>query len=279
MDNLTRMFQALNDSVRPNATDYINRLFPDFLELHGDRLSWDDPSIVGGIATIDSQPVTVIGQIRGHTLQENIKANFSMCHPQGYRKSLRLMKQAEKFHRPIICFVDTLGAYPGLDAEQNGQSAAIANHIQSMVWLKVPILSIIIGNGGSGGALALCIADEMIMLENAMLSVISPKGCANILWKDSSRHLEAAGMLKLTAKDTHKMGLCDHVIKEPTGEQVDSCEAISGELKRYIRSFLHRYRRFHIKKTVLKRVKKYRSYGESSVQPHRTQFHFSKRQP
>ncbi|MDR2648142.1 MAG: acetyl-CoA carboxylase carboxyl transferase subunit alpha, partial [Clostridiales bacterium] len=209
--------RLLQHSRRPNANDFIQRIFPGFIEMHGDRLYGDDPSIIGGIAPFNGRPLTIIGQVRGRNLTENIRYNFSMSHPEGFRKSLRLMKQAEKFNRPAVCFVDTLGAYPGIDAEERGQSAAIANNLMEMMTLKIPIFSVLTGNGGSGGALALSVANEIVMLDNAMLSVISPKGCAEILWKDSKRYLEAADMMKMTAQDIYELGFADIIINEPEG--------------------------------------------------------------
>lgn len=219
---------------RPNALDYINCLFDDFIEFHGDRLYGDDTSLIGGIAMFHEQPVTVIGQLRGKNFRENIKYNCSMNYPEGYRKSLRLMKQAEKFGRSIICLVDTVGAYPGVDAEARGQANAIANNLKEMINLKVPIISVLIGFGGSGGALALCIADEIIMLEHSVLSVVSPKFCANILWKDSSRESEAAELLKLASSDMLQFGIVDKVIKESSLPQEDGMEKVIEDLDSHL---------------------------------------------
>lgn len=202
---------------RPGATDYVQAIFPDFLELHGDRGFGDDPSIMGGIATLEGIPVTVIGNRKGSEARENVKYNFGMAHPEGYRKARRLMLQAEKFGRPVITFVDTPGAYPGTGAEERGQGEAIAQNLFIMSTLKVPIITVLIGQGGSGGALALAVADRLLMLENAFFSVISPEGCASILFKDAGRAREAAEALKLTARDLYKLKLIDEIIPEPLG--------------------------------------------------------------
>lgn len=199
---------------RPTSIDYIGHIFDRFLELHGDRLCKDDGAIVGGIATICGIPVTVIGQQKGRNMKQNMKRNFGMPYPEGYRKALRLMKQAEKFQRPIICFIDTPGAFCGVEAEIRGQGEAIARNLYEMSSLKVPILSIVIGEGGSGGALALAVADEVWMLENATYSILSPEGFASILWKDSKRADEAAGIMKITANDLLELKMIDRIIQE-----------------------------------------------------------------
>jgi len=199
---------------RPTAMDFINSIFENFIELHGDRRFGDDRAIVGGIATLYGFPVTVIGIEKGKTTDEKIMRNFGSVHPEGYRKALRLMKEAEKFHRPVICFVDTAGAYCGIEAEERGQGQAIAENLYEMSALKTPIVSVLIGEGGSGGALALAVADEVWMLENSVYSVISPEGCASILWKDPQKAPEAAKCLKLTAPDLLSLGVVDLIIKE-----------------------------------------------------------------
>lgn len=212
---------AARANDRPTSIDYITRIFGDsFFELHGDRRFADDKAVVAGIADLNGQPVTVIGLEKGRNLKERMDRNFGSAHPEGYRKALRLMKQAEKFHRPVICFVDTSGAYCGIGAEERGQGQAIAENLMEMMTLKTPILSIFIGEGGSGGALALAVADEVWMLENAIYSVISPEGCASILWKDSSKTAEASECLKLTSQDLFKLGVIERIIREP--KDVDS---------------------------------------------------------
>ena len=199
---------------RRGIFDYIEELFDEFIEMHGDRLFRDDPSIVGGIASFHGRPVTVIGHRKGSSTEENIKYNFGMTSPEGYRKAVRLMREAEKFNRPVITFVDTPGAYPGLEAESNGQSNAIAESIACMSRLKVPTISIITGEGSSGGALAIAMADRVYMLENAVYSILSPEGFATILWKDSKRAAEAAEIMKITANDLYELHLIDGVIME-----------------------------------------------------------------
>lgn len=202
---------------RPGVRDYTAALFQDFFELRGDRLNKDDKSILGGVAFYHGIPVTVIGHCKGKNLEENLFYNFGMPGPEGYRKSLRLMKQAEKFGRPIITFIDTPGAFPGLEAETNGQSEAIARNLAAMSQLTVPVIAIVTGEGGSGGALALGVANRLLMLEHAVYSVLSPEGFASILWKDSTRSGEASGMMKLTAQDLLQFGIADEVIAEPCG--------------------------------------------------------------
>lgn len=209
--------QVARHPNRPTTRDYIQLLFTDFIELHGDRLYGDDAAIIGGIALLEGNPITVIGHQRGVDTKENIKRNFGMPHPEGYRKALRLMKQAEKFNRPIICFIDTKGAYPGKAAEERGQSEAIARNLVEMAGLKVPVISVVIGEGGSGGALGLGLTNRIQMLENSTYSVISPEGAASILWKDSSLAKQAAEAMKITAPDLKEMHIIDTVIKEVHG--------------------------------------------------------------
>ncbi len=207
---------AARANDRPTAVDYITRIFGDsFFELHGDRRFADDKAVIGGIAELNGKPVTVIGLEKGRNLKERMERNFGSAHPEGYRKALRLMKQAEKFHRPVICFVDTSGAYCGIGAEERGQGQAIAENLMEMMTLRTPVLSIFIGEGGSGGALALAVADEVWMLENAIYSVISPEGCASILWKDAGKTAEASECLKLTAQDLFELGVIERIIREP----------------------------------------------------------------
>ncbi|MBP3949748.1 acetyl-CoA carboxylase carboxyl transferase subunit alpha [Bacillus suaedae] len=209
--------QIARHNERPTTCDYIEHLFTDFLEMHGDRLYGDDAAIVGGIAKYKGKPVTVIGHQRGKDTKENIYRNFGMPHPEGYRKALRLMKQAEKFQRPIICFIDTKGAYPGKAAEERGQSEAIARNLLEMAGFTVPIVCIVIGEGGSGGALALGVGNHLHMLENATYSVISPEGAAALLWKDASLAQKAAESMKITAPDLKELGIIDEIISEVKG--------------------------------------------------------------
>ncbi|WP_240374624.1 acetyl-CoA carboxylase carboxyl transferase subunit alpha [Bacillus piscicola] len=217
--NLTpwQRVQIARHSERPTTLDYIGCLFTDFIELHGDRLYGDDAAIVSGIAKYKGKPVTVIGHQRGKDTKENIKRNFGMPHPEGYRKALRLMKQAEKFSRPVICFIDTKGAYPGKAAEERGQSEAIARNLLEMAGLNVPIISIVIGEGGSGGALALGLGNHIHMLEYSTYSVISPEGAAALLWKDASFAKQAAETMRITAPDLKELGVIDEIIKEARG--------------------------------------------------------------
>ena len=202
---------------RPNITDYIDGLFTDFFEQRGDRACREDPAILGGIALFHGRPVTVIGTRKGKTLEENLRCNFGMPGPEGYRKALRLMKQAEKFRRPIFTFIDTAGAYPGLEAEEHGQGEAIARNLFEMSRLTVPVIAVITGEGNSGGALALAVADRVLMLENAVYAILSPEGFASILWKDAQRSGEAAELMKLTALELKKLGVIDGIVREPEG--------------------------------------------------------------
>jgi acetyl-CoA carboxylase carboxyl transferase alpha subunit len=199
---------------RPTALTYITSIFPDFISLKGDRSFANDPAIIGGIATFEGIPVTIIGQEKGQSMKQKIMRNFGSTNPEGFRKSLRLMKQAEKFGRPIICLVDTQGAFCGVEAEQRGQGQAIAENLKAMMSLKVPIISIILGEGGSGGALALAVANEVYILENAVYSILSPEGFASILWKDRNRAKEAAEIMKMTAGDLKELGIVDGIIEE-----------------------------------------------------------------
>lgn len=226
---------------RPTALDYISLIFRSFMELHGDREYGDDPAIVGGLARIHHQNVTVIGQQKGRTTKENIKRNFGMPSPEGYRKALRLMKQAEKFHRPIICFVDTPGAFCGIEAEERGQGEAIARNLFEMSSLKVPVLSIVIGEGGSGGALAMAVANEVWMLENSMYSILSPEGFASILWKDGKRASEAAEIMKCTAADLKELGIIEKIIYEEEPVSVVNIESVAAQMKKGIIEFLKAY--------------------------------------
>lgn len=223
---------------RPTTLDYIGLLFDDFTEFHGDRSFRDDQAIVGGIALFEGQPVTVIGPQKGRDTKENIARNFGLPHPEGYRKALRLMKQAEKFGRPIITLIDVVGAYPGIEAEERGQGMAIAQCIEKMSFLKTPILSIITGEGGSGGALAIGVGDRILMLENAWYSVISPEMCATILWRDSSRAAEAAELLRLTPTDLLKFGIIDDVITEPLGGAHRDHRTTGMQIRSFIRRYL-----------------------------------------
>lgn len=226
---------------RPTGVDYIEALFTDFMECHGDRYFADDHAIVGGIARFHGSPVTVIAQAKGRDTKENIRRNFGMPSPEGYRKALRLMHQAEKFHRPVICFVDTPGAFCGLQAEERGQGEAIARNLYEMSSLRVPILSIIIGEGGSGGALAMAVADEVWMLENSVYSILSPEGFASILWKDSGKAKEAAEVMKLTAGHLYQMGMVEKVFPEPESYTAETLHEVSVLLEPELERFIGEY--------------------------------------
>ncbi len=226
---------------RPVATDYIEAVFDNFIEFHGDRYYHDDPAIVGGIASFHGMPVTVIGQQKGKNTKDNIKCNFGMPSPDGYRKALRLMKQAETFGRPVICFVDTPGAFCGLEAEERGQGEAIARNLFEMASLTVPILSIVIGEGGSGGALAMAVANEVWMLENAIYSILSPEGFASILWKDSKKAPDAARVMKITASDLYEKGLIEEIISEDEPASIQTLPKLTDIMKQKIYGFLSVY--------------------------------------
>lgn len=214
---------------RPTGLSYIERIFEDFIELHGDRRYADDPAIVGGIASLGGEPVTVIAMEKGGDMKDKVRRNFGSPNPEGYRKALRLMKQAEKFHRPVICFVDTSGAFCGLGAEERGQGQAIAENLMELAALKTPVISVLIGEGGSGGALALALADQVWILENAVYSVISPEGCASILWKDAKKVKDAAECLRITAQDMEELGVVEKVISEEK-EAGETCEQLKTAL-------------------------------------------------
>jgi len=214
MTKITRIIKEARDQARLTALDFAQGIFDNFVELHGDRSFRDDGAVIGGIGTLNGQPVTVVGIQKGRNLQDNLRRNFGQPHPEGYRKALRLMKQAEKFGRPVVTFINTAGAYPGVGAEERGQGEAIARNLMEMSDLKVPIIAIIIGEGGSGGALALAVADKVWMLENTIYSILSPEGFATILWKDGSRSEEAAELMKITSGELLNMGIVDKVIPE-----------------------------------------------------------------
>ena len=223
---------------RPTSLFYIENLFENFLELHGDRTFRDDQAIVGGVAMFEGRPVTVIGEQKGRSTKENVARNFGMPNPEGYRKALRLMQQAEKFKRPIICFVDTAGAFCGMEAEERGQGEAIARNLMEMAGFKVPVLSNLIGEGGSGGALALAVANEVWMLENSTYSVLSPEGFASILWKNSKRASEAAEVMKMTALELREMGIVDKIVRERELLTEETSGEVMNKLKYGLRRFL-----------------------------------------
>ena len=260
MENITAWdrVELARKLERPKACDYIKNIFDDFIELHGDRNFADDKAIVGGIATIDGIAVTVIGEQKGKNAKENIERNFGMPSPEGYRKALRLMKQAEKFKRPIITFIDTPGAYPGIGAEERGQGEAIAQNIMEMSKLKVPIICIVIGEGSSGGALAIGVGDKIVMLENAIYSILSPEGFASILYKDASKAKEAAQNMKITAQDLKELGLIDDIIKEPKGGVQEDIEKVIKDLRKYIIKNVKQLQKLTKEELIEQRYQKFR---------------------
>ena len=231
MTKITRIIKEARDQARLTALDFAQGICEDFIELHGDRSFRDDGAVIGGIGTLNSQPITIVGIQKGRNLQDNLRRNFGQPHPEGYRKALRLMKQAEKFGRPIVTFINTAGAYPGIGAEERGQGEAIARNLLEMSDLKVPIIAIIIGEGGSGGALALAVADRVWMLENSIYAVLSPEGFASILWKDGSRAMEAAELMKITSFELLDMKIVDKVISEVGLSSKDLIKQVKEQLR------------------------------------------------
>jgi acetyl-CoA carboxylase carboxyl transferase subunit alpha len=254
--------QIARHAERPTTLDYIGFLFTDFIELHGDRFFGDDEAIVGGVAFYKEMPVTVIGHQRGKDTKENLRRNFGMPHPEGYRKALRLMKQAEKFNRPIICFIDTKGAYPGKAAEERGQSEAIARNLVEMAGLTVPVVCIVIGEGGSGGALALGVGNYVHMLENSTYSVISPEGAAAILWKDASLAKRAAESMKITAPDLKEMGIIDEIIEEVKGGAHKNAKLQSEKIDEVLEVSLNKLLSMSSEELIEQRYEKYKKIGQ-----------------
>lgn len=250
------------DKDRPTTQDYVDNICSNFIEFHGDRLYKDDPSIVGGIGKVGNYNVTIIGHQKGHDTKEKIRRNFGMPHPEGYRKALRLMKQAEKFNRPIITFVDTSGAFCGLEAEERGQGEAIARNLLEMSKLSVPVITFVIGEGGSGGALGIGVGNDICMLEHAVYSVISPEGLSSILFKDSSRAKEACDVMKLTSKDLYDLKIIDKIIKEPLGGAQKDVKAVSKEIKKYILDRLDYYKEIPKEQIASIRYNKFRNIGK-----------------
>ncbi|WML36389.1 acetyl-CoA carboxylase carboxyltransferase subunit alpha [Clostridium sp. OS1-26] len=247
---------------RPTALDYIEKIFGSFIEFHGDRYFSDDSAVVGGIALLNGEPITIIAHQKGRNTAEKIKRNFGSPHPEGYRKGLRLMKQAEKFNRPILCLVDTQGAFCGTGAEERGQGEAIARNLLEMSSLKTPIISIVIGEGGSGGALAFAVSDEVWMLENAVYSILSPEGFASILWKDASRAKEAAEIMKITAKDLKEYGIIDKVLKEPAGGAHKDVDKMSALIKKELIESFNTLKKQSLEELIEKRYNKFRAMGK-----------------
>jgi acetyl-CoA carboxylase carboxyl transferase subunit alpha len=253
--------QLARHPKRPYTLDYIHALFTNFIELHGDRSFGDDPALVGGLAFFGSQSVVVMGHQKGRSVEESMMRNFGMMHPEGYRKALRLMKLAEKFNKPVITFIDTAGAYPGIGAEERGQAEAIAKNLREMAVLKTPVISIIIGEGGSGGALGIGVTDRILMLENAWYSVISPEGCAAILFRDAAKAPDAAKALKLTAQDLLSLKIIDEIIEEPLGGAHRNWEQVMEKLKSAIAQNLKDLQALKISKLLENRYEKYREIG------------------
>ncbi|MEW4354559.1 acetyl-CoA carboxylase carboxyl transferase subunit alpha [Streptococcus pneumoniae] len=256
MTKITRIIKEARDQARLTALDYAELLFDDFIELHGDRNFRDDGAVIGGLARLNGQAVTIVGIQKGRNLQENLKRNFGQPHPEGYRKALRLMKQAEKFGRPIITFINTAGAYPGVGAEERGQGEAIARNLLEMSDLKVPIIAVIIGEGGSGGALALAVADRVWMLENSIYAVLSPEGFASILWKDGRRAMEAAELMKITSHELLDMEVVDRVFPETGLKRQERLADLKQALIEELESLSH----LPIEELLQQRYERFRKY-------------------
>ncbi|MBI4500316.1 MAG: acetyl-CoA carboxylase carboxyltransferase subunit alpha [Gemmatimonadetes bacterium] len=263
-DGLTPMqrVQVARHPRRPYTLDYLDTIFTDFIELKGDRLYRDDPAIVGGWARLNGRSLVVIGQQKGRDTKENLRRNFGMPHPEGYRKALRLMKMAERFHVPVITLIDTPGAWAGLGAEERGQAEAIARNLEEMARLRTPIIAVVIGEGGSGGALALGVADRILMLENAIYSVISPEGCAAILWQDATQKERAAEALKLTARDHYELGVIDEIVPEPAGGAHADPEQAGQALAKVLERHLRELEPLSPEQLVRERAEKYLKMGQ-----------------
>jgi len=261
MLNMQQKLDLIKNLGRPTIREYIPLIFKDFVELHGDRYFGDDPAILGGICMLGDTPVTVVSQVRAGDITELQRINFSMPHPEGYRKALRLARQAEKFKRPFICFIDTPGAFCGVGAEERGQGEAIARNLHEFMMLKTPVISVVLGEGGSGGALALGVCDELAMLENALYSVISPKGFASILWKDGSREREAAELMKITAEDLKRFGVCDKIIAEPEGGAAKDVSLTASNIGLWLSETIGKLCREDFNMLPEKRYQKFRKIG------------------
>lgn len=260
--NTMQILQIARHPNRPTAKDYIDFIFDEFIELHGDRRFGDDKAMVGGIGLIDNKPFTLLGHQKGKTTKENLVRNFGMAHPEGYRKALRLMKQAEKFNRPIISLINTPGAYPGIGAEERGQAEAIAKNLMEMSALKVPIVVIVVGEGGSGGALGIGLGDRIMMLEYSYYSVSTPEACAAILWKDSEKAAEAAEALQITAKSLSALGLIDRIIKEPAGGAHKDSKEAGRLVKKAILETMNELNNLSSEELIKRRYNKFRQIGE-----------------
>ena len=253
--------QLVHNVNRPTIKDYLPLIFTDYYEMHGDRLYGDDNAIFGAIGRLDGRPVTIIAQVKGRDINENKACNFAMPHPEGYRKALRLARQAEKFHRPVICFIDTPGAFCGIAAEERGMGEAIAKNIAEFMTLRTPVISIVLGEGGSGGALALGVCDELAILENAQYSVLSPRGFASILWKDASREQEASEIMRITAEDMVSLGVAETIIEEPLGGAHNDLDKISENIKEYLLKIIPEKCEKDIDVLLKERYTKFRKIG------------------
>ncbi len=253
--------QLVHNVNRPTIKDYLPLIFTDYYEMHGDRLYGDDNAIYGAIGRLDGRPVTIIAQVKGRDINENKACNFAMPHPEGYRKALRLARQAEKFHRPVICFIDTPGAFCGIAAEERGMGEAIAKNIAEFMTLRTPVISIVLGEGGSGGALALGVCDELAILENAQYSVLSPRGFASILWKDASREQEASEIMRITAEDMISLGVAETIIEEPLGGAHNDLDKISENIKEYLSKIIPEKCEKDIDVLLKERYTKFRKIG------------------
>ncbi len=257
-----QIVQIARHPNRPDSASLFKLIFDEFIDLHGDRLFRDDPSIVGGIARLKDFRLAVIGHQKGHDTKENIHRNFGMPHPEGYRKALRIMKLAEKFNMPIVTFIDTPGAYPGIEAEKRGQAEAIARNLKEMTGLRVPVISFVIGEGGSGGALGIAVANKVFVLEYSVYSVISPEGCASILFRDASQAERASESLKITSKDIVELGVADGIIKEPLGGGHQDWKAVASEIQRTLLKNLEAYRSVDPAIVIEERYQKFRKMGQ-----------------
>jgi len=254
--------QLARHPQRPYFLDYVKLIFTDFIELHGDRAFKDDRAVITGFASLDKFNVMLIGQQKGRTIEDNIIYNFGMMHPEGYRKALRLMKLAEKFNKPIITFIDTQGAYPGMDAEERGQAEAIAKNLLEMSLLRVPIISVVIGEGGSGGALGIGVTNIILMMENSVYSVITPEGCASILWHDATKADQASSALKITARDLYSFGIIDKIVPEPVGGAHTDYQTAADNLKKELLASLKKLSKVRPEELQNSRYKKFRKLGE-----------------
>lgn len=254
--------QLVHNTGRPTINDYLPLVFTDYYEMHGDRLYGDDKAVIGAVGRLDGRPVTIIAQVKGRDINENKACNFAMPHPEGYRKALRLARQAEKFHRPVICFIDTPGAFCGIAAEERGMGEAIAKNIAEFMTLRTPIISIVLGEAGSGGALALGVCDELAMLENAQYSVLSPRGFASILWKDASREREASEIMRITAEDMVRLGVAETIIEEPLGGAHNDLDKISENIKEYLSEKIPEKCKKDIDELLKARYTKFRKIGD-----------------